>query len=216
MLAGLKVARHIIGRGTECSGTRQRVEVPVLRLLSCVRVTRNRYRRQLGGHLAVTATVLNLRSDLTGIPHVQFAVTVDGSRASHLGCRPAAGAVVRFGCPLRLSLQGSLSAQCREDRPWPRRRLDNDGAGHARADQHTFGNLIDMDAYRDTLGEPDPLEGRIGKELGAGRIVAIGDAAAYALDMAAQRRAAAHQINLGLFSRLYGRDFGFFEKPVTR
>ena len=39
----------------------------------------NRYRRHLGGHLAATATVLGLRSDLAGIPHVQFAVTVDGS-----------------------------------------------------------------------------------------------------------------------------------------
>ena len=41
----------------------------------------NRYRRQLGDHLAATATVLDLRSDLAGIPHVQFAVTVDGSTA---------------------------------------------------------------------------------------------------------------------------------------
>ena len=39
----------------------------------------NRYRRQLGDHLAATATVLGLRPDLAGIPHVQFAVTVDGS-----------------------------------------------------------------------------------------------------------------------------------------
>jgi hypothetical protein len=39
----------------------------------------NRYRRQLGSHLAATATVLDLRSDLVGIPHVQFSVTVDGS-----------------------------------------------------------------------------------------------------------------------------------------
>jgi hypothetical protein len=41
----------------------------------------NRYRRQLGSHLSATATVLDLRSDLAGIPHVQFAVTVDGSTA---------------------------------------------------------------------------------------------------------------------------------------
>ena len=39
----------------------------------------HRYRRQLGSHLAATATVLGLRSDLLGIPHVQFSVTVDGS-----------------------------------------------------------------------------------------------------------------------------------------
>jgi hypothetical protein len=39
----------------------------------------NRYRRQLGSGLAATATVLDLRSDLVGIPHVQFAITVDGS-----------------------------------------------------------------------------------------------------------------------------------------
>jgi hypothetical protein len=56
-----------------------------------------------------------------------------------------------------------------------RRRLDDRG-GHARADQHTLGLIIDMDAHRDPLGEPDPLEGWIGsdEELGAGEIVAIG------------------------------------------
>jgi len=41
----------------------------------------NRYRRQLGRYLAATATVLDLRSDLVGIPHVQFSLTVDGSVA---------------------------------------------------------------------------------------------------------------------------------------
>jgi len=41
----------------------------------------SRYRRQLGSSLAATATVLDLRSDLVGIPHVQFAVAVDGSAA---------------------------------------------------------------------------------------------------------------------------------------
>ena len=41
----------------------------------------SRYRRRLGRCLAATATVLELRSDLVGIPHVQFAVTVDGSVA---------------------------------------------------------------------------------------------------------------------------------------
>jgi hypothetical protein len=41
----------------------------------------NCYRRQLGSHLAATATVLELLSDLVGIPHVRFAVTVDGSTA---------------------------------------------------------------------------------------------------------------------------------------
>ena len=41
----------------------------------------NRYRRRLGSRLAATATVLELRSDLVGIPHVQFAVAVDGSTA---------------------------------------------------------------------------------------------------------------------------------------
>ena len=39
----------------------------------------NRYRRQLGSHLAATATVLDLRPDLLGIPHVQFAIAIDGS-----------------------------------------------------------------------------------------------------------------------------------------
>src|SRR5215470_5172578 len=41
----------------------------------------NRYRRQLGRCLAATATVLELRSDLVGIPHVQFTLAVDGSVA---------------------------------------------------------------------------------------------------------------------------------------
>src|SRR6266436_4442855 len=41
----------------------------------------NCYRRQLGSRLAATATVLDLLSDLAGIPHVRFAVTVDGSTA---------------------------------------------------------------------------------------------------------------------------------------
>lgn len=41
----------------------------------------NRYRRRLGNCLAATATVLDLRSDLVGIPHVQFAIAVDGSAA---------------------------------------------------------------------------------------------------------------------------------------
>jgi hypothetical protein len=39
----------------------------------------NCYRRQLGTHLAATATVLELLSDLVGIPHVRFALTIDGS-----------------------------------------------------------------------------------------------------------------------------------------
>jgi hypothetical protein len=39
----------------------------------------NRYRRRLGSHLAATATVLDLRSDLVGIPHVHFSIAVDGS-----------------------------------------------------------------------------------------------------------------------------------------
>jgi hypothetical protein len=39
----------------------------------------NRYRRRLGSCLVATATVLDLRSDLAGIPHVQFAIAVDGS-----------------------------------------------------------------------------------------------------------------------------------------
>ena len=41
----------------------------------------NRYRRQLGSRLAATATVLDLRADLVGIPHVEFTVSVDGSVA---------------------------------------------------------------------------------------------------------------------------------------
>ena len=41
----------------------------------------NRYRRQLGSRLAATVTVLDLRADLVGIPHVEFTVSVDGSVA---------------------------------------------------------------------------------------------------------------------------------------
>jgi hypothetical protein len=36
----------------------------------------DRYRRRLDGHLAETATVLGLRPDFAGIPHVHFAVSV--------------------------------------------------------------------------------------------------------------------------------------------
>ena len=41
----------------------------------------NRYRCQLGSRLVATATVLDLRSDLVGIPRVQFSITVDGAAA---------------------------------------------------------------------------------------------------------------------------------------
>ena len=39
----------------------------------------NRYRRPLGAHFGAIATVLELRPDLVGIPHVRFTVTVDRS-----------------------------------------------------------------------------------------------------------------------------------------
>ena len=39
----------------------------------------SRFRRRLGNRLAATATVLGLRPDLVGIPHVEFAITIDGS-----------------------------------------------------------------------------------------------------------------------------------------
>ena len=61
-----------------------------------------------------------------------------------------------------LSQRSLLFAQRSEGRPVTRRRLDDDGAGHARADQHSFGDVVDMDAHRNPLGKPDPLEGRIG------------------------------------------------------
>src|SRR5215469_17765865 len=80
------------------------------------------------------------------------------------------------------------SVQCSEDCPLTRRRLDDNGAGHARADQDAFGHIIDMNAYWDPLGKPDPLKSRIGigKQFGPCGIVAIGNAAADALDMAEQ------------------------------
>jgi hypothetical protein len=37
----------------------------------------NRYRRTLGSHFSAVATVLELRQDLVGIPHVRFTVAVD-------------------------------------------------------------------------------------------------------------------------------------------
>jgi hypothetical protein len=43
----------------------------------------NRYRRLLGGRLVATATVLDLRPDLQGIPHVHFAIAVGGSCGGH-------------------------------------------------------------------------------------------------------------------------------------
>ena len=39
----------------------------------------NRYRRPLGAHSGAIATVLELRPDLVGIPHVRFTVAVDRS-----------------------------------------------------------------------------------------------------------------------------------------
>jgi hypothetical protein len=98
-------------------------------------------------------------------------------------------------------------------------RLYGDGGCHARADQYTLGHIVDMDAYQDALGKPDPLEGRVGidEELGSGEIVTIGNAAGDALDMTAQRRRAVQQIDLGLFTYLYSWHFGFLEiAPVLR
>jgi hypothetical protein len=37
----------------------------------------NRYRRTVGSHFSAVATVLELRQDLVGIPHVRFTVAVD-------------------------------------------------------------------------------------------------------------------------------------------
>src|SRR5216684_336787 len=70
-----------------------------------------------------------------------------------------------------------------------------------------------MDAHWDALGEPDPLEGRVGidEELGSGEIVAIGDAAGDALDMPAQCRAAVEEINFGRYSGMHWGDLGFLE-----
>ena len=105
--------------------------------------------------------------------------------------------------PTGLSRGGSPSAQRSGGRPLARRRVNDNRGCHARADQHTVGHLIDMNAHRDPLGEPDPFEGRIriDEELGAGEIVAIGNAAGDALDMTAQRRRSTQQINLGLLDR---------------
>jgi hypothetical protein len=39
----------------------------------------NRYRRPLGAHAGAIATVLELRQDLVGLPHVRFTIAVDRS-----------------------------------------------------------------------------------------------------------------------------------------
>jgi hypothetical protein len=54
-----------------------------------------------------------------------------------------------------------------------------------------------MNAHRDPLSEPDPIERRIGiyEEFEASGIVAIGDAPGDALDVAPQYGAAVEQVN---------------------
>jgi hypothetical protein len=44
----------------------------------------NRYRRPLSIHLSAIATVLELRPDLAGIPHVRFTVAVGRSSGAQL------------------------------------------------------------------------------------------------------------------------------------
>ena len=67
----------------------------------------SRYRRQLGKHLAATATVLDLRTDLVGIPHVEFAVTVDGSAARLSEGDTRVLALQSFSTPIANLLAGS-------------------------------------------------------------------------------------------------------------
>jgi hypothetical protein len=45
----------------------------------------SRYRRHLCGDLSTTATVLDLRPDMQGIPHVHFTIAVDGSSGERWG-----------------------------------------------------------------------------------------------------------------------------------
>jgi hypothetical protein len=45
----------------------------------------SRYRRRLCGDLRATATVLDLRPDMQGIPHVHFTIAVDGSSGERPG-----------------------------------------------------------------------------------------------------------------------------------
>jgi hypothetical protein len=79
----------------------------------------NRYRRQLGSRLAATATVLDLRPDLQGIPHVHFAIAVGGS------CGGQAKGDTRV-----LALQSFLDTYRerleQESRPDPESTCDND------------------------------------------------------------------------------------------
>ena len=67
--------------------------------------------------------------------------------------------------------------------------LDDDGGGRPGADQNALGYIIDVNAHRDALRQPHPPNGRVGsgQQFRPGRIVAISNAAADALDMAAQR-----------------------------
>src|SRR6516162_5034988 len=108
---------------------------------------------------------------------------------------------------------GSPFAQRREHRPLARRRFDDDCARHALADQYTLRYLVDVNAHRNPLRKPDPLEGRIGidEKFGAAGVVAIGDAAGNTVDMPAQCRAAVEEIDFGRYSGMHGGDLGFLE-----
>ena len=124
--------------------------------------------------------VLN-RKYLARPPRTKRAKTVTrGSRAA-----VAVGAGLSNMSTLRTTIRGNAgrpvfllprrglpSAQRSEGPPLAGRRVDDDGGGHARADQYTLGHIVDMDAHRDALSEPDPLEGWVGidEELGPARL----------------------------------------------
>ena len=70
-------------------------------------------------------------------------------------------------------------------------------AGHAAADLYIGWNDIDVDAHGNTLREPNPFEGRvyIREQLRTVRVVAVGDAAADAVNVPFERWSAAHQVD---------------------
>src|SRR4029077_2172590 len=86
-------------------------------------------------------------------------------------------------------------------------------AGHAAADLYIGWNDIDVDTHGNTLREPNPFEGRvyIREHLRTVRVVAVGDAAADAVNVPLERWSAAHQVDRRLFTRFDERDFCLLE-----
>src|SRR3954471_12076223 len=91
--------------------------------------------------------------------------------------------------------------------------IDLHGGGHPRCKHHAFGHRVDMDAHRDTLGQPHPGEDRvdIGDPLPVGLRVGDIDRAGDAVDMAAHDYGIAHQLDLGRVADMDRVDVGLLE-----